>query len=283
MSRTNAVGSSPTEMGTEASGQKASLNGAVESPSLSASAGPDRPAYELKFLLTEQQAREVEKRARERLAYDPHADASRGNSYLITSLYCDTAQLEVFHRLGSFKRRKHRVRRYGNAASVFLERKIKWGERVKKLRTMVPDSDVALLANPMSATTWAGHWFHRHIVRRQLQPVCRIAYERVALVGSSEEGPMRLTFDRRIRGVLANDWVLDEVDDGMPVLADNVVCEFKYRSFLPPLFKEIIQAMRMTPSPVSKYRAFLRASPLDLLEAPANRAGKSGSGRALDA
>src|SRR5260221_14688184 len=45
-SRTNAVGSSPTETGTKASGQKANLNGAGGSPALSASSGPDRPAYE---------------------------------------------------------------------------------------------------------------------------------------------------------------------------------------------------------------------------------------------
>jgi hypothetical protein len=268
-SRQHAIGYTPVDSGTEASDNPARLDGAMESPSLAVAGDPDRPAYEVKFLLTERQAQEVEDCVRGRLVPDAHAETSLGNAYLTTSLYCDTAQFDVFHRLGSFKRRKHRVRRYGHAPCVFLERKIKWGERVKKMRTMVPDAQLAWLANPMSATTWAGHWFHRHLVRRQLLPVCRIAYERVALVGNSEEGPMRLTFDRRIRGVLTSEWRLDDVDNGMPLLTDHVICEFKYRSFLPSLFKEIILGMKMTPSPVSKYRSFLRTSSRDVSAANA--------------
>src|SRR5205807_10346450 len=141
----------------------------LESPSLSASAGMELPAYELKFLLSETQAREVEARVEGRLALDAHADPALGNAYRTTSLYCDTAQLEVFHRLGSFRRRKHRLRRYDHGPWIFLERKTKWGDRVKKRRSMIPDADLPLLENPMSAMTWAGHWFHRHLQPRQLR------------------------------------------------------------------------------------------------------------------
>src|SRR5262249_6322007 len=157
--------------------------------------------------------------------------------YRTTSLYCDTAQFEVFHRLGSFKRRKHRLRRYGQAPWVFLERKTKWGDRVRKRRTMIPDSDLALIAHPMSATTWPGHCFHRHLLRRRLLPVCRITYERLALIGQSNDGPLRLTFDRCLRGVLTRAWDLEDPGDGLPLLPGQVICEFKYRAFLPSLFK----------------------------------------------
>ena len=84
--------------------------------------------------------------------------------------------------------------------------------------------------------------------------------QRVAFMGETADGPLRLTFDRNIRGVFTAHWCLAGFDGGLPVLSDGVICEFKYRAFLPALFKEIVQAMRLTPTPVSKYRAFLRAS-----------------------
>jgi len=246
----------------------------LESPSLSASTGLEVPAFELKFLLTEAQARDVEERARRHMFSDPHADPALDNAYRITSLYCDTPALDVFHRLAPFQRRKHRLRRYGQTPWIFLERKIKWGDRVKKRRTMIPDADLTILIQPpqpdrsptalsgLDGAAWPGHWFHRHLAMRQLAPVCRIAYERVALVGEAAEGPLRLTFDRHIRGLMRRDWNLDDDGAGMPLLTDQVICEFKYRALLPSLFKEIILAARLTPGPVSKYRTFLRASGL---------------------
>jgi hypothetical protein len=249
----------PTEEGTIPPRAVKLLAPAIESPSLSGTPGLETPAYELKFLLTEPQAREIEERVRGRLAHDPHADPSLGNAYRTTSLYCDTAQLEVFHRLGQFQRRKHRLRRYGDAPWIFLERKTKWGDRVQKRRTAIPDGELPLFANPLSEITWSGHWFHRHLCRRRLLPVCTIAYERLAYVGRSAEGPSRLTFDRHIQGTLTKEWRLEAAHQGMRLLTDQVICEFKYQSHLPALFKEIIQAMQLTPGPVSKYRAFLRA------------------------
>jgi hypothetical protein len=229
-----------------------------DSPSLSESGGKDILAYELKFLLTEQQACEIRERVAGRLVADAHADPSRDFAYETTSLYCDTAQLDVFHRIGSFKRRKHRLRRYADASSVFLERKTKWGNRVKKRRTMLPEADLTLLATPLSAVDWPGHWFHQHLRRRHLLPVCTISYERIALVGQSAEGPLRLTLDRKLRGVVTNEWSVAKVDKGIPLLTGQVICEFKYQAFLPAMFKDIIQDMRLTPSSVSKYRTFLR-------------------------
>jgi VTC domain len=239
--------------------QLANCTGTLESPSLSKSTGMAAPAYELKFLLTEQQSHEVHQRLSARMVPDTHADPSRGYAYETSSLYCDTPQFDVFHRVGSFKRRKHRLRRYGDAAAIFLERKSKWGDRVKKRRCLVPDADLSLLEAPLSSTTWPGHWFHQHVHRRGLLPVCTITYERVALVGLSAQGPLRLTFDRRIRGVPTNVWNVLTVADGIPLLSGRVICEFKYQVFLPAMFKEVIQDMRLTPSPVSKYRTLLRA------------------------
>lgn len=257
----------------------------LESPSLSGDL--EVPSYELKFLLTEAQAHAVEARILGRLAPDPHADVKSGNTYQTLSLYCDTAKFDVFHRSARFKRRKHRVRRYGEETSVFLERKTRRGDRVKKRRVAIPVAELTMLAHPASLTDWAGHWFHRHLLRRGLQPMCRIAYERVAYMGQSHEGPLRLTFDRRIRGLITNHWDLSGFAGGLHVLADQVVCEFKYRAFMPSLFKDIVQALNLTPSPVSKYRTFLRASGLPLLAQPQGGAAADGlpvlPGRAVNA
>src|SRR5436305_1036093 len=119
-----------------------------ESPSLAPAGGGEGPAYELKFLLDETRAQEVEAWARRRLLLDPHGDPALGGAYQTLSLYCDTPDLDVYWGRPSYKRRKFRVRRYGAAPWVFLERKSKWGDRVAKRRSPVPGEEVALLANP---------------------------------------------------------------------------------------------------------------------------------------
>jgi hypothetical protein len=231
----------------------------LESPSLYVAAAGNVPAYELKFLLTAAQAVEIEERVRGHLVFDPHADLAAGFGYHTTSLYFDTPALDVFHRNPGFKRRKHRIRRYGDSPGVFLERKRKAADQVKKRRTLISTDEVFRLAEEATEESWPGHWFHGQLHKRQLAPVCRIAYERVALVGRSSEGPLRLTMDRNIRGSLTGDWDVAPMRAGLPILAGEIVCEFKYLGFLPMLFKEIIQAMQLTPRPVSKYRTFLRA------------------------
>lgn len=233
---------------------------ALISPSLTAD-GTGADAYELKFLLGTAQARAVEELARTRLAPDPHGDPARGGAYHTTSLYCDTEQFDVFHRRGPFRRHKHRVRRYGDADRVFFERKSKWGDRVRKLRCAVPAGEVALLGASDATPDWPGHWFHEQLREQALRPACLIAYDRVALVGMGADGPVRVTFDRAVRGIWADTWGLHGAGAGwLPLLDGLVIVEFKYRTTLPTLCKEIVQELRLTPSAVSKYRSFMRAS-----------------------
>ena len=47
---------------------------------------------------------------------------------------------------------------------------------------------------------WAGEWFHSELIEKRLRPVCRVAYERVAYLGTADGGVVRLTFDRNVRG-----------------------------------------------------------------------------------
>lgn len=226
----------------------------IASPSLSSSADGAGPAFELKFLLDEARAREVEDWARRRLALDPHGDPALGGAYRTTSLYCDTPELDVYHRSPSYRRRKFRVRRYGAAPLAFLERKSKWGDRVAKRRTTVPEDELALLVNPLGLLSWPGHWFHRRLLARRLGPACRIVYQRTAYVGSCAEGPLRLTLDRRVRGILTGEWSLAPFEGGRPLLTGQVILELKFRLALPAPFKEVVTGLRLSPSAVSKYR-----------------------------
>lgn len=235
----------------------------IESPSLT-SAGSGGPAYELKFLLDEAVAARVETWARRALVLDPHGDPALGGAYHTTSLYFDTPQLDVYHRTPSYRRRKFRVRRYGLAPWAFLERKSKWGDRVQKRRTRLPEEELDLLAQAAAPENWSGEWFQRRLQLRRLRPACIIGYERTAFIGSSPEGALRLTLDRQVHGILSGRWAATPVAGGIRLLHGQVILEFKFRAALPALFKEVIAEYRLAPRAVSKYRLCREAHALQL-------------------
>jgi hypothetical protein len=216
--------------------------------------GEGGPAYELKFLLDEARARDVEAWAQQRLALDPHGDPALSGAYRTTSLYFDTPELDVYYRSARYKRRKFRVRRYDSLSWAFLERKSKWGDRVAKRRTALAEAELPLLANPMSLMTWHGHWFHRRLLARRLGPACQIVYQRTAYVGACPEGPLRLTLDRCAHGLLTDEWNLTPSEGGLPLMVGQVILEFKFRLALPTPFKELVADLRLSPRSVSKYR-----------------------------
>jgi hypothetical protein len=251
--------------GSAGGGLPAAVVGSLESPSLFAggSSAADAPAaYELKFLLTEDQARAVAESLRGKLAPDPHADAALGGAYRTTSVYTDTPDFDVFRRVGEYATSKCRVRRYGNAGPVFLERKDKDGDRVHKCRATVPADELPLLGARKRPADWVSEWFCQQLAARELRPVCRIAYERVALMGPTDGGAVRVTFDRNIRGEQTEGWELRPVESTAELLPGLVVCEFKFRVALPLLLKEVVAAHGLKPTTVSKYRRFVRASGL---------------------
>lgn len=230
----------------------------AQSPSLYG-AGDKTPAFEMKFLLDEAQAREVEARLRACLAPDPHADPAVGNGYRITSLYCDTPRWDVFRRAGRYGGFKLRVRQYGACEQLFLERKARRRNRVRKRRSVILLDELARFHAANLDSGWEGAWFRRQLLRNELAPVCLITYERVAYFGSGLEGPLRLTFDRQIHGTLSTTWSLHAEEPRHHLLARQVVCEFKFRGSLPAIFKSVISAMQLTPTGVSKFRHCLAA------------------------
>ena len=215
--------------------------------------GEKIPAFELKFLVDETRAAEVEHWARQHLAGDPYGDPALGGAYHTNSVYCDTPELDVYHRSAWYRRRKFRLRSYGSASDVFLERKTRRGDQVAKRRTSISATELSVLAGPTAEETWPAYWFHRRILKRRLAPACQILYRRTAFVGPNLDEGLRLTLDRDLNGALVDCWSMTTTA-GIPLLAGQVILEFKFRAALPACFKQLIAAMNLNPASVSKYR-----------------------------
>jgi hypothetical protein len=211
------------------------------------------PTFELKFLVNEEQARRVEAWIAPRLTLDAHADPRLGNAYRISSVYLDTDDLAVFHRAPLYARRKFRLRRYGDGPGVFLERKTKWGARLVKRRTPIAPADLGRLLDGKYDPTWAGRWFQRHILARRLRPTCHLCYDRVAYVGY-DDGPVRLTIDRRVIAAPHGEWGLQVAERGRTLLEGEAILELKFTGLLPVLFRRLVYELALAPNTVSKYR-----------------------------
>jgi hypothetical protein len=224
-------------------------------------------ATELKFLVTPAVAREIRAWGRTELAADPHGAGPHADEYLTTSLYFDTDALDVFHRRGSFGRAKYRVRRYGQNAVVFLERKMRTSSLLAKRRTVIALDDLAVLQDPEIVPGWAGAWFQDRLRVRRLQPLVQVSYRRTARVMDGAYGTVRLTVDEQLRTLPALDFEF-RADSGRPVLADRAIVEIKFRKSLPAKFKALIETHRLVPARLSKYRLAQDAMQPRTLPAP---------------
>lgn len=219
-----------------------------DSPSLTNGA---EAAYELKLRVPTDLAETVEAWARQRLHPDPHGIDGR---YQTTSLYCDTANLDVYRRSDGFRRRKYRLRRYGDAERVYLERKKRQGDRVWKKRDAVAIDDLMYLAGVEPAADWVGGWFLERLRLRDLRPICKMVYQRTAFLGDVHGERVRLTLDRDLVGVPEREWDLSPVRGGKPLLPGGVVLEMKFHTTLPAVFRELLELLPQGLGRASKYR-----------------------------
>ena len=210
-------------------------------------------ATELKFLVTPAVAREIRTWARTELSPDPHGAGPHADEYLTSSLYFDTDALDVFHRRGSFARAKYRVRRYGQGAVVFLERKMRTSSLLAKRRTVIALDDLGVLQDADPVPGWAGAWFQQRLRVRRLQPLVQVSYRRMARAMPGAYGTVRLTVDEQLRALPALDYEFRR-DAGRPVLDDRAIVEIKFRKALPAKFKALIETHRLVPARMSKYR-----------------------------
>jgi hypothetical protein len=215
-------------------------------------------ASEIKFVLPAALGEQIRDWARQNLEPDPYGGGQFNDWYHTASLYFDTADGHVFHRRGSFGRSKYRVRRYGEAEFVFLERKLRKPGVLVKRRTIVALDSIDRLSEPVSDPDWPGEWFHRRLLLRQIRPVCEISYARVARFARTAEGPARLTLDEDVRAVAAcHPRFSGQV--GTLVVPGQMILELKYRYRAPAIFKRLVEEFSLEPQRASKYRLGMAA------------------------
>ena len=227
-------------------------------------------ASEIKFVVDAATGLRIREWARARMDRDPFGVGPNGDEYRTTTLYFDTPQFHVFHRRGSYRRSKYRIRRYDGADVAYLERKLRNARILTKRRGSVPLTELSRLAHTLDGA-WDGRWFHRRLQLRGLAPVCQISYTRMARVAARETGPIRLTVDQDIRTLVRRD-VHFTTDGGRPTLQRRMVVELKFRAVMPAVFKQLVEEFRLTAHTVSKYRLAVVALNLAREETAANAA-----------
>ena len=231
------------------------------SPSLQRRGRTDESqAREVKFLIGAQMAAEIEGRVAKVLTVDPHVDPAIGNGYDIATLYYDTPEWDVFHRRGRYGLIKFRARRYGTSPEVFLERKSRQKARVRKRRTMIHAEEFDRFDASVSQFQDDSAWFHRQLARHKFRPACLVGYRRDAYFSAGGDTPIRVTFDRDIRGGVVSHWSFGSPTASIALLADSVVCEFKFRGSMPAGLKSFLHEFQLSPHGVSKYRKCMQAA-----------------------
>jgi len=226
-------------------------------------------ASEIKFLVDSDVAEGIRSYGRNMLKADPHGSGPHGDEYLTTSLYFDTDEFDVFRRIGSYRRSKYRIRRYGNSDFVFLERKMRTRKVLSKRRTLVHCDELARLAEKKADPEWAGAWFHERLRVRRFAPVSQVSYHRTARIAETELGIIRLTVDDDLRAIPAAG-LLYRPDCGNSVNPGKAIIEFKYRLEMPAVFKQLMEQFGIVPQRVSKYR--MSATALGLASSLQNKA-----------
>jgi hypothetical protein len=210
-------------------------------------------ASEIKFLVDPDKAGGIRSWARQKLQADPHGAGIYGDEYLITSLYFDTENFDVFRQHGSYGRSKYRIRRYDNNDAVFLERKMRTRRVLSKRRTIVHSRELSRLAADYRDDAWAGAWFRERLHLRRFSPRIQISYHRTARVAETEVGTIRLTIDENLQALPSED-LLFQTDCGNPILHDRAIVEFKFRVAMPAIFKLLAEQFAIEPQRTSKYR-----------------------------
>jgi hypothetical protein len=229
--------------------------------------------FEFKYLVDEVCAASVRDYVSHFLQPDPYADPKQGNSYPLSSLYLDTADLTLYRQTvaGKKNRFKLRIRFYDDEADspALLELKRRVTDVVLKERAIVSRGGVRqLLAGRGPDASWLIHGDGDARSRSALMNFCSlrdrlacgstiyVSYRREAYV-SPENNTIRVTFDRQLMGshyregtdlVLPTEGVRPDVGNG-----DKVILELKFTDRFPDWMHELTQLFSLQRVSVPKY------------------------------
>jgi hypothetical protein len=222
---------------------------------------------EQKFLVGEEQAREIGARVREHLELDRHSANTQDRSYQVHSVYLDSETLESYWDTRERKnnRFKLRVRFYDDDSSqpVFVEIKGKAEKQTIKKRCPVPRHDLKqiLAARCQPAINWidgmddalAMEEFMRRVERLRAQPKLHVAYRREAYV-SADNNAMRVTFDRDVRSEPVKGLRLTtRMEEPKELCSGEVVIEIKTIGMPPAWLNRLVQDMELDSCRFTKY------------------------------
>jgi hypothetical protein len=215
-------------------------------------------AREIKFKTDLSRWSDIVKWSRANLSPDGFGGGEHADEYQTTSLYFETPKFDVYRRSGSYGRSKFRIRRDGSAPEMFLERKFRTERLLVKRRTTVPLEDMDRMDAAHADPTWKGYWFYRRVLLRQLRPLIQLSYDRVARIGQSPTGPVRMTVDTNLNVLPMPDRAF-LAGAGMPIVQGECIIEVKYRVQLPALFKALATTFDLQAQKISKFRSALRS------------------------
>jgi VTC domain len=250
-------------------------------PTASESQSPSREAklgaYEIKFLVDETLVNKLIPVVQTKMKPDSFADPKTG-SYSVEGIYYETSDLSVFNKTPGYSRKKFRIRRYSEGATLFLERKSKRkgivtkrriqldADQLPKMLQTIPTSETAASPSSKPSGQTELDWFARRLKRLMLRPTLCIAYDRVAFLQMDQLGPIRLTIDRSVGCCRLNQLGFPDRSSYQRILDGKCIVELKYREALPNTFRQFIEDFELKVQPVSKFRHAILATGLALTQ-----------------
>ena len=195
--------------------------------------------FELKYLITLQQAEQFKSALRAYLTPDEHGH--NNGRYALSSLYYDSPDLRCYweKEYGLRFRRKLRIRRYETdeplteETPICLEIKQRVDRVTQKRRVVLTYGDVLRLCNDRQLPEYAPEdrplieEIYVFLRQYNLRPVSIVRYDRQAFIGSEYDIGLRVTFDTEL-SFQAHRLHLHEEPSSLPMLSPNqVVMEIK--------------------------------------------------------
>jgi SPX domain protein involved in polyphosphate accumulation len=231
--------------------------------------------FELKYLLTLQQAEAFKIALKAYLLLDEHGN--NNGRYPLASLYYDSPDLRCYwEKVDGVKfRRKLRIRRYetgeplDNETPVFVEIKQRIDRVTQKRRAILPYGAALQLCNAREMPAQFApddkvvlDEIHAFLWQYNLHAASIVRYERQAFIGSDYDIGLRVTFDTNLT-YQVNPLHLHEPPASLPMLpANQVVMEIKVNERIPYWLTELVAAHNLQMVRMSKYCRSVEAANL---------------------
>jgi len=221
--------------------------------------------FELKYLITLQQAEKFKQALRAYMIPDDHGP--NNGRYALTSLYFDSPDLRCYweKEFGLRLRRKLRLRRYETGEDLteetptFLEIKQRVDRVTQKRRAVLPYGEALRLCNDRQMPNYAPEdkdvieEIYVFLWQYNLRPVSIVRYERQAFVGTIYDLGLRVTFDTNLTFQTHPLYLHEEPHDLPMMPANRVVMEIKVNERIPNWLTDLVADHNLRLERISKY------------------------------